>query len=124
MYNRRAGGAPVRDFEDIEITLPPPVPGEDQSLYAPILCGTEKIFSVPEDAESGSNVLNQYLKEFRGQNVCLALWDRYGGKCEKCGILKEVGSDYLAIKEPRTKRLIITETDKVKYISVFCAPRT
>ena len=41
-------------------------------------------------------------------------------ECEKCGILREVGSDYIAIHEPRNGRLIITNMEKIKYISVFC----
>lgn len=105
---------------DIEIELPPPVRGEDQSLYDKILSGTEKIFSLPEQIEDSSTVLKTYLTGFRGKKVCVALWDRAGGRCEKCGILREVGSDYIAIHEPRNGRLIITNMEKIKYISVFC----
>ncbi len=111
---------PQYRMPDIEIELPPPVRGEDQSLYGKILSGTEKIFSLPDEIGGGSTVLKSYLTGFRGKKVCVALWDRAGGRCEKCGILRDVGGDYIAIHEPKTGRLIITNMDKVKYISVFC----
>ena len=111
---------PPHGAPDIEIELPPPVRGEDQSLYDKILSGTEKIFSLPEQIEDNSTVLKTYLTGFRGKKVCVALWDRACGRCEKCGILREVGSDYIAIHEPRNGRLIITNMEKIKYISVFC----
>lgn len=105
-----------------DIVLPPNVEGKDKGVYDAIIKpkGQEKIFSVPEDTNKESTVLKHYLQNFCNQDVCVAFWNNRGGKFEKCGRLISVGSDYLSIKENRTKRIIIMNIDKIKYISVFC----
>ena len=76
MLSKRSGGMTPQQnfenkkFENIGITLPPPTPGEDQRLYDPILSGTERIFSVPDGTGARSGVLEQYIKEFKGNRVC------------------------------------------------------
>lgn len=117
-FNRR--GTPSYDFENIEITLPPPVDGEDQSLYNRIYSGTERVFSVPENTENDSRILKQYLQDLIGKSICIALWSCQGRRIEKCGILNEVGGDYIVLKDRRSNRLLITRTNEIKYISVFC----
>lgn len=103
-----------------------PIPNEsDGSAYDAIIKpngmnGTERFFSVPKDAENTACALEKYLEKLKGKNVCAALWTNGKNKIEKCGILTDVGSDYISIKENNSKRLIIMNMDKVKYISVFC----
>ncbi len=120
--NRRNGytAAPPRRADDIEIELPPPANEKTQKIYDKIWSGTERIFSIPEKIDGDSKLLKQYLNNLKGKNVCVAFWGQGGGRFEKCGVLTEVGGDYIVLKEPRTKRLIITTMDKIKYISVFC----
>ena len=117
-FSRRT--IPAHKSENIEITLPPPADGENQKIYDRIWSGTEQVFSLPEKIDSDSKLLKQYLNNLCGKNVCVAFWDRVGGRFEKCGKLTEVGGDYIVLKEPRSKRLIITSMDKIRYISVFC----
>lgn len=89
-------------------------------IHANGMNGHERFFSVPKDAEKAASVLFNYLKNFIGKNVCIALWINGREKNEKCGTLTDVGYDYLSIKSNRSNRLIIISMDKVKYISVFC----
>lgn len=125
--SRRAARNSVFSVKNIneEISLPPPVDGENQALYDRVInpaaySGTERFFSIPSNMNNESTVLKQYLQNFCGQNVCVAFWGHTGGKFEKCGTLQDVGGDYISIKEHKSKRLIITNMDKIKYISVFC----
>ncbi len=125
--SRGAAGSGAFSKKNIneEIPLPPPADGENQALYdrvinPPSYSGTERFFSVPSNMNKESTVLKQYLQSFCGQNVCVAFWGQTGGKFEKCGTLRDVGGDYISIKDNKSKRLIITNMDKIKYISVFC----
>lgn len=135
--NISAGGAPpVRrscqnsvnkklvkyDSDDIIIPIPT---DSDGSAYDAIINpngmnGTERFFSIPKDSNTTAGALHKYLENFLGRNICAALWTNGSNKIEKCGILTEVGSDYISIKDKKSKRLIIMNMDKVKYISVFC----
>ena len=112
-----------RNYDDL--ILPPDAEGEEKTVYDAIirtngLSGTEKIFSVPQNSNNSSTVLKQYLQNFCGENVCVAFWNQTGSKFEKCGVLSDVGADYLSIKEHKTRRLTIMNIEKIKYISVFC----
>ena len=98
-----------------DLILPP-----DAIIRTNGLSGTEKIFSVPQNSNNSSTVLKQYLQNFCGKNVCVAFWNQTGSKFEKCGVLSDVGADYLSIKEHKTRRLTIMNIEKIKYISVFC----
>ena len=103
-----------------------PLPDEsDGSAYDAIIRpngmnGTERFFSVPKDAEDTACALQKYLEKLRGKNVCATIWTNGKSKIEKCGVLTDVGTDYISIKENHSKRLIIINMDNVKYISVFC----
>ena len=112
----------VKDMGDI--VLPPPVNGENQRLYDRIIKpngmnGTERFFSVPEN-RAGISSMKQYLKGFCGTNVCISFWAHPKGRFEKCGILYEVGDDFLSLKDKKSGRIIITKIENIKYISVFC----
>lgn len=111
-------------YDKDDIIIPVPENCDDTAYDAVIkpngLGGTEKFFSIPKNAEGTACALQKYLENFRGRNVCAALWTNGQSKIEKCGILTEVGSDYIAIRENKAKRLILINMDKVKYISVFC----
>ncbi len=103
-----------------------PIPNEsDGTAYDAIITpngmnGTERFFSVPKGADDTACALQKYLEKLKGKNICAALWTNGKNKIEKCGILTDVGSDYISIRENNPKRLIIISMDKVKYISVFC----
>lgn len=110
------------DSDDIIIPI---VKDSDGSAYDAIINpngmnGTERFFSVPKDLNTTAGALHKYLENFLGRNICAALWTNGSNKIEKCGILAEVGKDYISIKDKKSKRLIIMNMDKVKYISVFC----
>lgn len=107
------------------IILPPRAKGENRAAYnriinPDVMSGTERFFSVPENKEESRMYMKQYLQGFCGKNVCVSFWGSAGSKFEKCGVLTEVGGDYLSIKEHKSNRLIITNIEKIKYISVFC----
>lgn len=82
------------------------------------MSGTEKFFSVPKNTDDTACALHKYLENLCGTNICAALWTNGRNKIEKCGILTEVGKDYITLKEKN--RLVIITMDKIKYISVFC----
>lgn len=120
--NKNTSAESKNIFDDI--VLPPNSEGQNSEYDAIVkphgMGGTESFFYVPKKTSENQTVLRNYLEKFLGKNVCATLWTNGKNKVEKCGILEEVGIDYITIKENKTKKLLIMTMDKVKYISVFC----
>ncbi|MBO5364923.1 MAG: hypothetical protein J6A56_05620 [Clostridia bacterium] len=64
--------------------------------------------------------MTEYLNQFRGAYLCLDLWLDVRTKIKKCGMLMEVGIDFLALKETSSNKLTVIDLKPVRYINIYC----
>lgn len=77
--------------------------------------------SVPKNHNDLSqSSMTEYLNNFRGAQLCLDLWLDGHTKFKTCGILIEVGKDFLVLQEPRNNRLAVIDLKPVRYINIYC----
>lgn len=100
----------------------------DKELYegmknspADNMSGSFKLISVPEvSAERRLMTMPYYLDGYRGKYICLDLWTNEKRRVEKCGVLKEVGEDFISIKNLHTNNVTMIDLRSVRYISIYC----
>lgn len=91
------------------------------------MSGRYNLLSVPDLTQNMNNdenknrkvSLSAYLDNYRGKFICLDLWTVQQNRIEKCGVLEEIGADFLAIRNSRGGIMLI-DLKSVRYISVFC----
>lgn len=89
--------------------------------------GRYNLLSVPDltqnknddENKNGKVSLSAYLDNYRGKFICLDLWTVQQNRIEKCGVLEEIGADFLAIRNSRGGIMLI-DLKSVRYISIFC----
>lgn len=64
--------------------------------------------------------MTEYLKQFKGAYLCLDLWIDSRTKFKKCGILTEVGTEFLVLNDTNRKNLAIIDLKPVRYINIYC----
>ena len=64
--------------------------------------------------------VSDYLERYLDMYVCLDFWQGSEGKKEKCGILNEVGKDFIVIEDTTTQMLSVIDLKPVHYINIFC----
>lgn len=86
------------------------------------MTGSFNLFSVPSAENASRHIpsLSEYLDSYKGKYVCLDFWNKNNSKSEKCGILQEVGADFLAIRPANGKSLMVVDLSRVRYISIYC----
>ena len=77
--------------------------------------------SVPKD-EGGiaQRSMTEYLNQFRGAQLCLDLWIGRGTKIKKCGILFDVGKDFLVLRDTNGSKITLIDLKPVRYINLYC----
>lgn len=92
-----------------------------ESVIAHNMSGRFNFLSVPR-AESG--ILNQtmpmYLNNYLGKYICLDLWTCERVRIEKCGVLTDVGADFIAIKNVQNGNRTVIDLKTIRYVSIFC----
>ncbi len=77
--------------------------------------------SIPKDHNALSQKsMAEYLNNFRGAYLCLDFWFDVRTKLKKCGMLMEVGKDFLALKETQSNKLTVIDLKPVRYINIYC----
>ena len=77
--------------------------------------------SVPKNATpSALRSMADYLQQFRGANLCLDLWFGSGQKRKICGILLEIGNDFLVLGDGSYGRLSLIDLKPIRYINLYC----
>ena len=91
------------------------------SIIADNMSGSFRLMSVPQiSAERQLMSMPDYLDRYRGKYICLDLWTNERRRIEKCGVLSEVGIDFLSIKNPRNGDITMIDLRTVRYISIYC----
>ncbi len=77
--------------------------------------------SIPKNhSKLSQKSMTEYLNHFRGAQLCLDLWMDGHTKLKTCGVLTEVGVDFLALQEPRSRKLTLIDLKPVRYINIYC----
>ena len=85
--------------------------------------GTFKTVSVPKaNALSEKKNIAEYLLKFKNANLCLDLWLKNSYKIKKCGVLIDVGENFIILKENGVDRISIIDLKPVYYINIYCKP--
>lgn len=92
-----------------------------RGILADNMSGSFGIMSVPKlPPERQLISMPIYLDRYRGRYICLDLWTHERRRVEKCGVLTEVGADFLSIKNPHTGDIVMIDLRTVRYISIYC----
>ncbi len=77
--------------------------------------------SVPKNVtELSQKSMTEYLNHFCGAYLCLDFWMDSRMRFKRCGILTEVGTDFLALQESNGSKLSIIDLKPVRYINIYC----
>ena len=83
--------------------------------------GTFKTVSVPKtNALSEKKSIAEYLVKFKNANLCLDLWIKHSYRIKKCGVLIDVGDNFIILKENGPDKISIIDLDPVYYINIYC----
>lgn len=94
----------------------PYVPRENKLLPHPMNGRCETV-SVPKDKDCIKN-MTDYLMKFKGGYVCFDLWMENRIKIKKCGVLMEVGENFMVIKDGNSFSLV--DLKPVCYMNIYC----
>lgn len=93
----------------------------NKTAIADNMSGMFDLVSVPQiPYERQLMTMADYIGRYIGKYVCMDLWTNESRKMEKCGILNEVGIDFLSVLNPKTKEITMIDFKTVRYISVYC----
>lgn len=97
-------------------------------VYAPPrmmneMSGSMDVMSLPQMGEYNNTLIpmSSYLQRYKGKYICIDLWTNESRKLEKCGVLTEIGNDFLVIKNVNRKEsTIMIDLKTIRYISIYC----
>ncbi len=84
------------------------------------MSGSVGFISLPTREPSGMSSMPAYLSGYKGRYVCIDLWSSDGRRIEKCGMLLEIGDDFLVVRKGCTGEVTIIDLKTIRYISIYC----
>lgn len=84
------------------------------------MSGSVGFISLPTREASGMSSMPAYLSGYKGKYVCIDLWSSDGKRIEKCGMLLEIGDDFLVVRKGCTGEITIIDLKTIRYISIYC----
>lgn len=95
--------------------------GRHKSVIAHNMSGKFNFLSVPRTEDDGLNqTMPMYLNNYLGKYICLDLWTCERVRIEKCGILTDVGTDFIVIQNVHSGNRTIIDLRTIRYVSIFC----
>lgn len=92
-----------------------------QKNLSHMMSGKVDGISVPKNpAPSVCRNMTEYLSRFQGAYLCLDFWTTNLKKISRCGVLLEIGSDFLVIGDEQGKKLSLIDLKPIKYINIYC----
>lgn len=93
----------------------------ERNVFADNMSGRFNVLSVPSaDGEAVGLTMPMYLNNYLGKYICLDLWTNESRRIEKCGILADVGLDFVVIKSTSAREKMLIDLKTVRYISIYC----
>lgn len=102
--------------------------GETVSTYTPssyvprphMMRGKTESISVPRSSSPQAwRNMGEYLKQFQGASLCLDCWSM-NRKTKWCGVLLEVGADFLVLGDADKKKISLIDLKPLHYIHIYC----
>lgn len=84
------------------------------------MSGSIGFISLPTRESGGASSMSAYLSGYKGKYVCIDLWSSDGRRIEKCGMLLEIGDDFLVVRKGCTGEVTIIDLKTIRYISIYC----
>lgn len=93
----------------------------ERNVFADNMSGKFNVLSVPSvDGEAAGLTMPMYLNNYLGKYICLDLWTNESRRIEKCGILTDVGLDFVVIRSTSAREKMLIDLKTVRYISIYC----
>ncbi len=86
------------------------------------LSGSMGVMSLPQSDryENPLMPMSSYLRRYKGKYICIDLWTSDSRKHEKCGLLADIGDDFLVIKMPNRGETTMIDLKTIRYVSIYC----
>lgn len=85
------------------------------------MSGKTGVIAVPQThIPSAAQSMTGYLSRFKGAYICLDLWSNASAKVKKCGILTEIGENFLVIRDSGSGVLSLIDLKPIRYINIYC----
>lgn len=83
--------------------------------------GKTDSLSMPQNpTPAAQRSITDYLGQFQGATLCLDLWTSRREKWKRCGVLLEVGKDFLVMGDHASGNISIIDLKPVRYINIYC----
>lgn len=93
----------------------------NSGIFYDNMSGKFGLMSISQNNDNSSAVsMPGYLDRYVGKYICLDLWTADCRREEMCGILTEIGRNFLVIHMQDTNNLAMVDLNTVRYISIFC----
>ncbi len=112
------GSGYSREFADSQTAPALPEDVNEQNIFYDNMSGKFGLLSIPPSSQKSS--MSGYLDKYLGKYICLDLWASDSPREEMCGILTEIGRDFLVISSPQNNNLTMIDLRSIRYISIFC----
>ncbi len=73
-----------------------------------------------DDGPMPQTTMSQYLSRFLGAHLCLDLWLSSQIKIKKCGILTEIGKNFIVLTDKNCKNFSVIDLKPVRYLNIYC----
>lgn len=92
-----------------------------QEGHAHMMSGKTGGVSVPRNpTPSSQKSMSDYLQQFQGAYLCLDLWSASRQKLKRCGVLLEIGKDFLVMGDSGGGKISIIDLKPIHYINIYC----
>ena len=86
-----------------------------------MMSGKCDLISVPQSPlPSARRSIADYLQKFQGAHLCLDLWTASRQKIKRCGILLEIGQDFLVMGDAGSGKISLIDLKPICYINIYC----
>lgn len=92
----------------------------NRSMYTDNMSGNFGVMPVPQQSGRKTALpMSSYISSYRGKYICLDLWSSDCRREELCGILTDVGSNYLVLQRERDGEMTMVDLRTVRYINIY-----
>lgn len=93
----------------------------DTGMIPHSMSGKTGVISIPKNPlPSAAKSMTEYLSQFQNAHLCLDLWFGAKTRIKKCGVLTEIGKDFIALRDSCTGSLTVIDLKPIRYINIYC----
>ena len=89
--------------------------------HSHMMSGKVDAISIPKNPspEIRRNMV-EYLSQFQGAYLCLDLWSINQRKISRCGVLLEIGNDFLVMGDAHGKKISLIDLKPITFMNIYC----